>query len=231
MKKLIAIMLSLVLCTALVIPASAATITSQNGSTSETVYAKVVDNTTDVYSVEIEWSSMTFKYEVNNGTWNPETLKYGEDGTEGTWKPVKTALDETDYENAETGDQHYVKVTNKSNVALLATLTAVKSELESTGLHVLKFPSGYITGVTGVTGPSDVDYESQTACQEAKIGLASAVNPDNPALAGTAASVKAQVIMNTPPWDSLYLASGYQAVGTVKVTLADWNGLPFSNSN
>lgn len=110
MKKLFALILSLVMMTALTVPALAAAYDLEDEIPAipvTGVYAVVDD--TNVYSVDIDWSSMEFTY-TETKTWNPATDEqdgYYTVNDDGKWSTTGGV----------------VTVTNKSNKAIVANLT------------------------------------------------------------------------------------------------------------
>lgn len=240
MKKLISLIASMVLCMALVIPVSGASGSTigegTSGVTSQTVYAKVVDNTTTVYSIEIAWSAMYFRYDMSLGTWNPSTLRYD---TQNPDQWVAVNADGTDFTNpfTQTTYNHYVKVTNRSNAAIKATLA---TSLEG---GIIPQDSMTLPMHTMLYNPNDTDYlsagvtvpEGQNSTQtftggsNFTFGLASAINPDGSGQ-NAAVSVMTLVGMKNDPTSSYsdevieQLKSGYQNVGKVTVNLEAWDG-------
>lgn len=80
MKKIIAIILTLVMLSAASVTAIAASpVTSQGESDSAEVKGTYVagGSAATVYSVDIAWGNMEFTYtDASEGTWNPETHQY-----------------------------------------------------------------------------------------------------------------------------------------------------------
>ena len=117
MKKLFALILSLVMMTALAVPAFAAEspvkakVMGDAAEIAVTGIYKLVDGST-VYDVDIAWTSMEFTYTQVN-TWVPATEEaegYYKPTGEGQWAPT-----------ADGGGK--VTVTNNSNADVAATLT------------------------------------------------------------------------------------------------------------
>ena len=77
------------------------------------VYGFTQDST--VYSVDVEWGAMTFRYE--NSTWDPETHT-SQDGA--GWQVYDSVADEALEETEHTINE--IKVTNHSNAGVWATL-------------------------------------------------------------------------------------------------------------
>lgn len=91
-------------------------IQTKDGTAEHDVYAtyKPIEEAPTVYAVEITWGSMEFTYTAPTltKTWNPQTHKYEENaGGTGTWTNEK--------------DQNKVTLTNRSNAALTANITAI----------------------------------------------------------------------------------------------------------
>ncbi len=96
MKKLTALILSLVLILSLSVPALAAEVEGVGkGDQSAEVKGKYVDSTTKpvVYSVDITWGSMEFVYaESGTKTWDPATHTYTTN-TSSAWGPATEGAD------------------------------------------------------------------------------------------------------------------------------------------
>ncbi len=102
MKKLTAIILSLVLILSLSIPAMAATVNEKGNQTAD-VKAKYVDavNRPAVYSVDVSWSNMEMTYTVTGEkTWDPETHTYSGETT-GTWGPEEATIQIHNHSNVD----------------------------------------------------------------------------------------------------------------------------------
>lgn len=126
MKKLISILLVLTMVVLMVpvasIAAYAAGSTTPPAPSSQDITATYVagETSTPIYAIEISWGSLAFTYTAaGQGTWNPDSLTY-------------TGTSEAAWTCAEGANK--VTVTNKSNVAVVATITdAVDS---TNGLNV-----------------------------------------------------------------------------------------------
>lgn len=126
MKKLISILLVLTMVVLMVpvasIAAYAAGSTTLPDAASEDITATYVAGATatPIYAIEISWGSLAFTYTAaGQGTWDPDNLTY-------------TGTSEAAWTCAEGANK--VTVTNKSNVAVVATITdAVDS---TNGLNV-----------------------------------------------------------------------------------------------
>ena len=117
MKKLFALILSLVMMTVLSVPAFAAQYTEPKTGmgTGDTAAITVqgtytLGSSTPTYSIDITWTNMVFEYTAN-ATWNPSTLQDEDAGTGGSWSA-----------GAEGGK---VTVSNKSNAPVTVTMTFV----------------------------------------------------------------------------------------------------------
>jgi len=78
---------------------SAAELKATNDSSSQNVTAKYSRGVvTDVYSVEIEWGSMSFEYTDDALVWNPEKHEYEEQGN-ASWRPATNGADKVTVKN------------------------------------------------------------------------------------------------------------------------------------
>ena len=119
MKKVLAILLAL----ALMIPAMSLAAFAAGSTTIPDAESQVINATyvpaeevADIYSVNIGWGSLAFTYtEPAQGTWNPDTLQY-DGAVAGGWT--------CDEENG----ANKITVTNLSNVAINAELTATAAD-------------------------------------------------------------------------------------------------------
>lgn len=137
-------------------------ITQNEGTSSQDVYAtysSMVGGTT-VYSVEIKWGSMEFTYNAPTKikVWNPKTHTYDETtSSNATW---------TNEDGA-----NMVSLTNKSNKALKATLSAtVTEDSEYSGIQV-KIPQEPLYLEDASKGAS-IDTAGVASKAEAVISLA-----------------------------------------------------------
>ena len=109
-----------------------------------------------VYSVDIEWGSMTFEYVYTNSkAWNPETHTYSTGTTPLGWRPAAN-------QNAGGLDSNLIKVTNHSNASvtcnfLFEPVGWLKNGFEGAGT----FSSDKITLATG-ENRSKEDADTQT---------------------------------------------------------------------
>ena len=126
MKKLISILLVLTMVVLMVPVASIAvfaeteTLNNVGNSSQDITATYVAGETSTIYAIEISWGSLAFTYTAaGQGTWDPDSLAYT--GTsEAAWTCAQGANE--------------VTVTNRSNVAVVATITdAVDS---TNGLNV-----------------------------------------------------------------------------------------------
>lgn len=116
MKKIISMAITMMLMSTAVtsLSVSAETLT-EDGSSSHDVYATYnpLADADIIYKVDVEWGSMEFTYQAGDitKTWNPETHSYEETKTtEDKWVCASGA--------------NSVKVTNSSNTAIQADVTA-----------------------------------------------------------------------------------------------------------
>lgn len=123
MKKLItiiALVLTVALCSSFAIGATTNkdTVTASGGSVSADVYvtytAATTDETTVVYSVDVEWKDVAFAYNAGSTQWNPQYHNY-------------TASVNKDWTDAEAS----VKVTNHSNAAVAVAVAFNAAEENS----------------------------------------------------------------------------------------------------
>lgn len=107
MKKIFAVILSVVMLMCLSVTAFAANVTDQGtGSYSGNVTGSYVAGGSGgtVYSVDIAWEGLSFTYQAAGEQWDPSTHQYVEHGTAG-WA----------------SDTGTITVTNHSNAAITAT--------------------------------------------------------------------------------------------------------------
>ena len=109
-KKLLCLILCTVIISSLSITVWAETKTDLMPS-SKTVFAyyDTTSATDDVYSVDLNWGELVFKYVTSEGVWNPDSHTYS--GASQGWVP-----------ETEGGD--LVRITNHSNVAINANVHA-----------------------------------------------------------------------------------------------------------
>lgn len=100
-----------------------------------------------VYSVDVEWGTMTFKYE---NTWNPETHTNG-----GLWKVYDTG--ENSAISSTQDDTNMITVTNHSNASVYATFEYTP---DTSGTNYSDTTGGF----------SKLDTDSQTSFTEAVLG-------------------------------------------------------------
>ena len=181
-KKLFSSILAALLVSSTSTTVFAAPVTEDEGSQSQDVngvYAGMADADT-VYSVDVVWGSMEFTYHAGTitKTWNPETHSYVETPAgQGSWSHGI--------------DANKVTVTNHSNKALEATVTAQTT--------------GSFTGITAsVTGT--------------KIDLADASVGATTTEAGTASKGSATINLSGA-LDKETVAK--TKIGTVTVTISD----------
>lgn len=113
MKKMFVIFCALVLTLAIPVLAVTTTPLSPPIGIPVTATYQEIGNTDTVYSVDIIWGSMNFTYQVQKGSWDPETHSYSTSSS-GTWAdPV-------------TGDNNLksnqLKITNHSNAAVVYSI-------------------------------------------------------------------------------------------------------------
>ena len=133
MKKFLSIMLALVMIMNFSVMAFAADFTSVPANDTQDVIVKTTSDTKadKVYKVTVEWDSLTFEYDANNGrTWNPETHIY--DGN-------------VAFKNAAGNNAANVVVTNHSNAKV-----DVKSYFATEGTK-----TATTKGVTATIGGTD----------------------------------------------------------------------------
>lgn len=109
-----------------------------------------IANTDTVYSVDIIWGSMDFTYQVQNGSWDPETHSYSTSSS-GTWA------------NPVTGDNNLksnqLKITNHSNAAVAFSIEYTPNDSYSNISALFSFD-----GSKG--DPSITDYSLPTAVKK-----------------------------------------------------------------
>ena len=109
-KKLLCLILCTVIVSSLSITVWAETKTELSSSNKPVqAYYDTTSETSEVYSVDLNWGDLIFKYTTSKGTWNPSSHIY-ENGTEG-WRT-----------ETEGGDR--ITITNHSNVSINATVFA-----------------------------------------------------------------------------------------------------------
>ena len=131
MKKVLAIILALTLVmsmSATVFAADESDTVGQNGSKEIEVSAKYASstNTPNVYSVDIEWSSMTFTYtQKDTKTWNAADHSY-ETASEGEWDKTTATITVTNHSNVSVDvDVTYTAVENTGVSGTLTNASAV----------------------------------------------------------------------------------------------------------
>jgi hypothetical protein len=116
-------------------PSAADELKNTNDSSSHNVTAKYSEGVvTDVYSVEIEWGSMSFEYTDETLVWNPETHEYDKQNN-ASWRPTASGADK-------------VTVKNHSNKPVTVALSYTPAE-------------GY-AGITGSFGESSATIDAAT---------------------------------------------------------------------
>lgn len=104
MRKIISVITVFAMFFVLSCPASAEeTTVGQNGSQTIDVTAKSVasSTTTDCYSVDIQWTDMTFTYESSESkTWNASDHSYSSTTTSG-WDKTEASITVTNHSNVE----------------------------------------------------------------------------------------------------------------------------------
>lgn len=162
------------------------------------------DNDATVYSVDVEWGAMTFVYV--SATWNPDTLK--NDGLP-MWLVCDPETGEA-YSIDETQTEiNAIKVTNKSNAAVDATLS-----YESTNEY---------TSITGAfSDNSEAADNVRASYAENKISLETADNSENPEVAGEAAQYKVYFMPDGTPAENTLpdKESKFATIGNITVTVA-----------
>ncbi len=174
LKKLVCVLSASAFLSCSCIPASAAELKSESDSASVDVTAKYSAVTvTDVYSVDIEWGSMTFEYTDGGRVWNPETHKY-DTTAEPSWRCADGA--------------NKVKVTNHSNnpvtVEISYTPSADYSEisgefdfptktLEAAAENSAPESAPYFTSSLSLSGALSQNVTSSTVIGSAKVTLKS----------------------------------------------------------
>ena len=101
MKKLLLVLLSLALLSALTLTAFAATLNKTTTSDTKDVTATYnPGGTLTVYSVDIAWGSMSFEYtDASAGTWDPATHTYS-GSTPAAWASTTNTITVTNHSNA-----------------------------------------------------------------------------------------------------------------------------------
>ena len=129
MKKFLALPLAALLLLALSLPGMAVgdqkNLTAPDQQTQIPVTGKYEEKTAEtVYSVDIAWGSMAFTYAPSNqGTWNPDTLRYEGKSATGAWIPA--------YAAGEDGNElaaNAIRFTNRSNAQVAFTVNFTPSE-------------------------------------------------------------------------------------------------------
>ncbi len=134
MKKLLAAVLALALSAALTVTIFAAPNASLNGSDkSETIDVNVTyQDATDspvVYSVEVEWQEMNFKYiSAGSMVWDPSTHEY-QNQTTGAWESNTADIKVTNHSNTEVNVS--VSYTPDGTTGVTGTITNGSFTLES----------------------------------------------------------------------------------------------------
>lgn len=118
---------------------------------------------TPVYNVNVEWKGLSFTY--NAGEWNTEELKY----------EAGTTSSSVGWNNQE---DHYIKVTNKSNAALTATVTAkITHDTDNIKVSVADKEAGisssaeYSLASADANIKGDVTTGTSTTTNEVKLAL------------------------------------------------------------
>lgn len=109
MKKMFVIFCALVLTLAFPVLAVTTTPLPSPIEIPVTATYQEIGNTDTVYSVDIIWGSMNFTYQVQKGSWDPETHSYSTSSS-GTWAdPIS---------GANSLNSNQLKITNHSNAAV-----------------------------------------------------------------------------------------------------------------
>lgn len=150
MKKMFVIFCALVLTLAIPVLAVTTTPLSPPIGIPVTATYQEIGNTDTVYSVDIIWGSMNFTYQVQKGSWDPETHSYSTSSS-GTWAdPV-------------TGDNNLksnqLKITNHSNAAVAFSIEYTPNDSYSNISALFSFD-----GSKG--DPSITDYSLPTAVKK-----------------------------------------------------------------
>ena len=145
---------------------------------SHDVTATYIDNSGNgaIYSVDIVWGSMDFKYyAAGNGTWDPETHSYPDKVETGYWECTET--------NGDT-----VKIINHSNAEIIANISFESSVEGSFDQSTLKIKSAVGTEVDEapsastkltLTGAISNEYSNKTSIGSVTITIVEGMSINN----------------------------------------------------
>ncbi|MBQ9980653.1 MAG: hypothetical protein IJP23_06305 [Oscillospiraceae bacterium] len=164
MKKIVCILLVVVMMFALAIGAGAVTATPSAPANGEvTITVETQDNSGIVYSINIEWDSLNFKYDNGTGTWLPASHTYQQNdagwvaNTSGGQELVDSKVNST------------VTVTNHSNAPIWYTAEYTKDGTPVAGVEVsLSSAQVNVNIPAGVVG--DTSDPSNTKTFEVVVG-------------------------------------------------------------
>ena len=131
MKKMFVIFCALVLTLAFPVLAVTTTPLTSPIKIPVTATYQEIGNTDTVYSVDIIWGSMNFTYQVQKGSWDPETHSYSTSSS-GTWAdPIS---------GANSLNSNQLKITNHSNAAVAYSIEYTPNDSYSCLLYTSPSP-------------------------------------------------------------------------------------------
>ena len=155
MRKLLSVMLSVVLISCMSVTALASENIGQNGSKEIEVTAKYSStiSTPDVYSVDIEWNSMSFTYtQTSTKKWNADDHSYNT-VSEGAWDKTSATITVTNHSNVSVNvDMKYTAVEN----------TGVKGTLTNTSTVLKAGAEGNYNGADSVSAKLTISGKPNT---------------------------------------------------------------------
>ena len=134
MKKIVTLILTIILIMSISVPAfatEAMDTVGQNGAKDINVTAKYDSSTEmpNVYSVDIEWSSMTFTYtQKDTKTWNAADHSYNT-SSEGAWDKTTATITVTNHSNVAVNTN--VAYTAVEETGITGTVTDAASVLDA----------------------------------------------------------------------------------------------------
>lgn len=134
MKKLISLILALAMVLSLSVAAFAASTVDPESKVVTGTY--VGDSTTTVYSVEIEWTDLSFTYSAGSkGTWDPDSHQYSDPVAAG-WGGKTATITVTNHSNTQiVATPAYVAVTGYEDAKMAFDTTALSVATADNGTN------------------------------------------------------------------------------------------------